>query len=45
MKAITAFFILVWCFLTFIPAIFLLCDLLANGRDSVLVELAETAMQ
>jgi hypothetical protein len=44
MKSITAAFIIFWCIITFIPMIFLMGDLLFNGRDSILVELAEIAM-
>jgi hypothetical protein len=42
MKSFTAFFIIFWSIITFIPIIFLLGDMIINGRDSILNELIDS---
>lgn len=42
MKGITALIVLLFCLFTFIPLIFLLCDMIVNGRGSLLNSLIDT---
>jgi hypothetical protein len=42
MKSFTAFFIIFWSIITFIPIIFLLGDMMINGRNSILNELIDS---
>ena len=42
MKSFTAFFILFWSIITFIPIIFLLVEMMLNGRNSILNKLIDS---